>query len=349
MNKHSFLFRALSIIVHQEKVTNAINHYQPNCPLLASLKLRFRVSWVYASFGWDPKEYFLYHFESLSKADRTDLVPITRWTEFLSSTFPNSSTTLVSNKWVGYLNFKEFYLRKVFRLQPESEKSANSQYDDFVSCFAAGDQLPKSLIAKPLGLCSGLGVRILDIEEYADVMSFKQVLQEYSDGAVVEELIDQDPRLAQFHPSSVNTIRINTIRFSDEVYPFLPLFRMGRGDLVVDNFHGGGIGAVVDFQTGRLGMAETLELECFECHPDTGVKVLGFEIPQWQELLQLTQKAALKFEVGTVIGWDFALTPKGWDLVEINNLPGIPLIQRHFNKEFAYMEKRYHDDISKIK
>lgn len=348
MNRDTFLYRFSSIVMHQGKVMHAINRYASGLNPIAALRLRCRISWIYAVHAWSPEEYFLYGYESLTPAERKDFVPSYPWDLFVRSTLTQKIMESNTDKWKVYQMFKEYYHRNMCRIAPASEGvSVDDIYRDFIECFTINGQLVQSVIIKPFGKESGVGVKVLNLEDYDTKEAFAKLLHQYSGGATVEELIVQDPALAQFHPQSVNTLRINTIRFSDKVHPFLPLFRMGRGDLNIDNFHGGGIGACVDIHTGVSEAAQTLDLEKFEKHPDTGVMIKGFAIPRWQEMLDMTCRAALKYDVGTIIGWDLALTEKGWVLVELNKYPGIPLIQRHFHDEFEYIRAQYKQSMNK--
>ena len=66
---------------------------------------------------------------------------------------------------------------------------------------------------------------------------------------------------------------------------------------------------------------------CFERHPDTGVMIRGFQIPNWVELLHFTEEAAMHYPM-KYVGWDIALTPEGPALIEGNvHWPGGNIIQ----------------------
>ena len=54
-------------------------------------------------------------------------------------------------------------------------------------------------------------------------------------------------------------------------------------------------------------------------HPVTGVKIIGFKIPFWQESLQMAKDAALHNKKNRSIGWDIAVTNDGPVLIEGNS------------------------------
>ena len=67
----------------------------------------------------------------------------------------------------------------------------------------------------------------------------------------------------------------------------------------------------------------------FETHPLTGIPFMGFQVPLWDEALDMVRKAARKAYGYNChwIGWDVAITPDGPVLVEGNNLPGYDMCQ----------------------
>jgi len=59
-------------------------------------------------------------------------------------------------------------------------------------------------------------------------------------------------------------------------------------------------------------------LNRYECHPNSGIKYVGFQLPAWDECIALVKEmGALVPRLG-YIGWDLAYTDSGWVLVEAN-------------------------------
>jgi hypothetical protein len=55
-------------------------------------------------------------------------------------------------------------------------------------------------------------------------------------------------------------------------------------------------------------------------HPDTGKRLCGFQLPCWEESLDLVQRAhRLAFPKFATLGWDVAITPEGPVLLETNS------------------------------
>ncbi len=80
-------------------------------------------------------------------------------------------------------------------------------------------------------------------------------LQSFGNDFCVQESIKQHPFLAQFNPTSVNTMRVCTYRsvVDEEVVVFACALRMGSKGSFTDNTHSGGAIVKVDLETGKIG------------------------------------------------------------------------------------------------
>jgi hypothetical protein len=136
---------------------------------------------------------------------------------------------------------------------------------------------------------------------------------------VVEELIVQDARMAALHPQSINTLRMSTIRRNGKVELFHPFMRVGCGDAVVDNGGSGGLLMPIDIPSGKILCAANELGKSFENHPDTGIRLIGFTIPRWDEAQALINEIMTLFPQDGYISWDLALTGSGWLVVEGNS------------------------------
>ncbi|MBQ9474244.1 MAG: hypothetical protein IJU81_07530 [Bacteroidales bacterium] len=212
---------------------------------------------------------------------------------------------IVANKWLTYKQLQRFYHRRIWLL----EDSILDEVVEFAS--AAG-----YLVVKPADSCGGRGVQRLactDREEWRRALANRR-------GMVAEECIQQDAHMARWNPSSVNTVRINTILRNGEVSFFTAFLRTGRAGSFVDNGLQGGIFANIDTADGLVTTDAYDELPArHPVHPDSMVPFRGERIPQWDELTALCRRMAQAMPHGmTYVGWDMALTPCGWEPVEAN-------------------------------
>ena len=167
---------------------------------------------------------------------------------------------------------------------------------------------------------------------------------------IIEELIIQDPEIAKIYPNSVNTVRVVSYRTIDNKVKILWTFlRIGVDGSVVDNMSSGGIAVMIDSETGIVyERGKNYKGDDFIFHPNTGVKLVGLQLPAWHDLLKLIEKMANVIPEFKLVGWDLAYTSKGWVLVEANAKPGAATAQiSNFNgrlKQFEELEEIYEKD-----
>jgi len=112
---------------------------------------------------------------------------------------------------------------------------------------------------------------------------------------------------------------VATIRYDDRVDVIFSYLRMGKGNSVIDNASAGGVFGVVDINTGKIYAACDRLGGTFERHPDSGINLVGFEIPRWNEVKELVKKAAQVLAKVRYVGWDVAVTKTGCVLIEGND------------------------------
>lgn len=280
------------------------------------------------------KEFCYFHYMDLTPAEQLRIVPWQEQMRFYTRVNSEKTGELLCNKFRTYENFREFYKREMFNI-PSGQR-------DVEEGFVAFARRNGRVIIKPLSANRGYGVRVIDAEKMADE-ELKRLLKDYDEGAVAESLIVQSDALGVFHPQSVNTIRINTIRYDDEVEVKWPCLRTGRGGSVVDNAGAGGIIVAIDERTGvTLGAADE-KGNAYTQHPDSGLSLLGFQIPRWDEACEMVMQLAKGIPDNRYTGWDLALTDKGWLLVEGNYMPIILwqiAAHKGIRPDFERMRKR---------
>lgn len=180
----------------------------------------------------------------------------------------------------------------------------------------------QSLFVKPLDDQEGHGIRILKIVNEKDI---HQIYTELKDkNVLIEETIVQHPKMS-FGNSAVNTVRIITcLDTENEVHFLRAALRVGVGDSIVDNFSAGGVLYDIDIQSGRIdnqGICHDGSKYIF--HPGTNICMLGYQIPNWKQVLESVCSAAKMIPQCRFIGWDVAITLDGVELIEGNHNPGL--------------------------
>jgi hypothetical protein len=148
---------------------------------------------------------------------------------------------------------------------------------------------------------------------------------------VVQEALVQHPAIARVSPTAINCLRVHTYRDETGRTSILStLMRFATGGRVIDHPSSGAIFLPVDEATGRLvGPGRThykLGGAEYDVHPDTGVPFDGYQLPDWETVLQLMERAAPAFDK-PFIGWDVAFTVDGPVVIEGNSSPHLLLAQ----------------------
>lgn len=256
-------------------------------------------------------EFCYLKYMDLSAEERRNIVSWEEQREFYSLVNTEKAGELLCDKHSTYLRYKDFYKRELCRVWGQKENDRA----DFIG-FA---RKHGRLILKPLDAYMGSGIRIIDTEKMTDG-ELEELLKDYPEGMVAESLIVQSEELGKFHPQSVNTIRVNTIRYDDEVEVKWPCLRIGRGASVVDNAGSGGVFAAIDENGVTIGAADE-KGNSYMHHPDTGLALTGFRIPHWDEACAMVKQLGFMLPENRFTGWDLALTDNGWVMVEGNYTP----------------------------
>ncbi len=159
-----------------------------------------------------------------------------------------------------------------------------------------------------------------------------------SEDYVLRMLAVNHSGLSDLNLGALNTVRVLTImNESGEAEVTHAVLRMASSaNVVVDNFHAGGIAAKIDLQSGRLGQASNMGLtadsQWWDAHPVTGGQILDRVLPYWNEVKALACKAHGAFADQVAIGWDIAVLDDGPRLVEGNKGPDLDIIQRIYRE-----------------
>lgn len=260
---------------------------------------------------WLPEEYLSYHYDLLSKKGRESYVLNWEKDYFAKKVNPKKCWDILNDKYASYLHFKKYYKRDAIGVLFKNESEEINELRSFLSN-------KERVIVKPLSGGSGHGVMIFEGVEFEEVQKFYSLLSTNYRDCIIEEVINQDERMAKFHPSSVNTLRMSVIRNGEDNVLFHPFMRIGMGGAIVDNGGKGGILASIDTSSGIITGAVTEDGREYVIHPDTKIPIIGFKIPLWEEAKDFTRQLMDALPEGIYMSWDIALSEKGWLMIEGN-------------------------------
>ena len=194
--------------------------------------------------------------------------------------------------------------------------------DEFVEEFKDIDRV----IVKPRDDSRGRGIEVFDTSK----TSLEDILKwtASQDGQhIIEEYHHQTGWLHEINPSSLNTIRLATLKFNGETKPLFSYVRFGLNNSYVDNLHSGGVQFPIDCKTGKIQKGMNYEIMNVERHPESNIKVAGKTMPKWDEIVQFCIDAhKLAPENLNLIGWDVCLDEDDISFIEANGKPGFPPI-----------------------
>ena len=277
----------------------------------------------YWAYGASADEYYYYNFADKTHEEKMEYMTFQVRMMYGKHLNELDKAHILMNKYETYQYFTDDYLRDMIPCRSD---------DDYEAFLAFTSKHP-TFVVKPTDMGGGRGVHlatVLDLDESGKRNLFKSLLSEgaanrgkYLRGkeptVVLEEVIEQDERIAVFNPESINGVRVNTLRINDEIIIYEPWLKIGRGGNFLTSAVFGTMDAGIDEKTGIVnthGYTETGEI--WKNHPDNNLEIKGFQIPQWAELVELAKKCAQRMPFFTYIAWDFALSKKGWCIMEGN-------------------------------
>jgi len=144
-------------------------------------------------------------------------------------------------------------------------------------------------------------------------------LEKVSDSAFLEQLIISDDTFKEISVGGLPDIRII-------LYQGGPVMAMTRiptaesGGLA--NLHQGALGLGIDLQTG-ITTQGVYRNRCVTRTPDTNKPLAGFQIPQWENILEMAIQSSRVFGLG-YLGVDIVIDrDRGPMVIEVNARPGL--------------------------
>lgn len=278
---------------------------------MKSIVTYFDYAGAYLLHGCLIDQYVNGKFYSFKNYYRKRIITQRRLDEIIAKANSSAGIHLLENK----VDFNRHFSKWVKRAWADS---TTMEYDDFRTlCEKAG-----FLFIKPKEAYEGKGIRRVKAPATED--ETKRLYSELKKGNfIIEQELSRHPGMV-FGNKSVNTLRINTLLDKDgNLHIFKPVLRAGIGDAVVDNYNAGGVEYAVDARTGVISMPGYCRGEMTAVyHPGTDIKMVGYQIPLWKEIIEEVTQAAKAIPECRYIGWDVALTPDGVELIEGNHNPG---------------------------
>lgn len=218
--------------------------------------------------------------------------------------------------------FNETFSKFVYREWLDTRSSSLEQIDAFIS-------RNKRVIAKPFNGTEGNGIFIVDDNSSQDKTKIFDLINN-GHHHVLEEVVKNHPAINALNPHALNTLRIVTILDEkNKVHILCTVLRIGVSGSIIDNLSQGGIVCPIDATAGTI-CKNGIDLwgKEYTCHPESKISLLGYQIPLWEEVLNVINQAASIVQEVKYVGWDIAITDKdSIEIIEANPNPGVQLLQ----------------------
>ena len=256
-------------------------------------------------------EYFQFRFYELDLEERKTWAGTGYMYEYQLRMNPMKDRDILDDKRLFHKMYGEFFVHAV----AETGELKNRESAEELLALPSGKLVFKAADGK-----CGAQVEIRKSSEFTPetIVPF----MEANGYGLAEEFILQHPEINRLSPSAVNTVRIFTQLNSDNEVEILGCRLRISVNSPVDNMAAGNLAAPVDELTGVVtgpGVYSDITKDDCSVHPVTGVEIPGFQIPFWDETMEMVKRAALKHPQNRSIGWDVVITGQGPGLIEGNH------------------------------
>ena len=270
------------------------------------------LKYCYCAYGFLPYEYVGYDLYSKTEDEYREYISNLEAAEDSYRMNDIKAMALFRDKGLTYDLFRDFFHRECIVIE---KKRDFKRFREFVGRHPV-------FVQKLVNESCGKSVLMADLSDNQEDILHRFSTMIRTGKHIIEEIITQGREMAAFNMSSVNTVRCATILTKHGPEIVFCGLTAGRAGSFVNNGGAGGILVGIDKETGVLNTPGVDEY-CFryERHPDSGTAFMGYQLPEWDGLLQICRDAAVL--AGTrgcrYVGWDMAYTERdGWIMVEGN-------------------------------
>ena len=269
--------------------------------------------WCALRHGCTPKNYIWFDFYRFNDRERSRFMTDARVNRFYKRN--NTGDTSVLDDKVSFNRRFSNYVRR-----PWLELSSAAPDE-----LAGLTEICGKVVLKPRAGSWGDGFEVIGRTCVKDCGA---IIAEHKD-CIAEGYISQHEALVALNPSCVNSIRVITYVCSDGIARIAAAaLRIGAAGSSVDNVSRGGYCCEIDVNSGIVTTtAVNREQDRFAVSPFTGKKLIGMEIPHWNDIRHAARAAAGSLEDIRFVGWDIAVTDDGFEFIEGNSQTNLGVLQ----------------------
>lgn len=225
-----------------------------------------------------------------------------------------------------YLNKNEFN-EKYSEFLQRDWISLSQDREQVYSFFKRND----NVIIKPKDGHSGIGIKIVRGCGKLTATEIDNLISETPTG-IAEQLLCNHAKINELNETSLNTMRVITVRNGDSVDILFAGIRFGAKGCEIDNISTGGRIAPIDTVSGKIcgrsHMKKTVTGDSVD-----GDDYIGFQIPMWDKLDDFLYRLTAVVPQMRYMAWDIAITENGFAVIEGNHSSGNTVSQAHFSEK----------------
>lgn len=148
------------------------------------------------------------------------------------------------------------------------------------------------------------------------------LFDEFGTNVVVQRLVKQHPDLGRINGgNSLNTVRVMTFHFKEEIHVLSAQLRMGGVNSRVDNVTAGGCACAIK-EDGWLEEKAVTRKSVWTDHHESGIKFRDIRVPSYEKIIETSKRLHKEMPFYNIIGWDFAVDEEGEPVfIEMNFQP----------------------------
>lgn len=280
-----------------------------NMTLFGKIRLFCDFIYEYKFHGTYLQDYIQYEFIYKTGIERRKYIVFGRLLEIMKICNSPEGRQIFDQKNIFNKYFSKYLCRKYL----DTKEATFEEFKEFIS-----DK--NTFFAKQPDGMFGTGVNRIVTKDIIDV---NNLYDEYKKkGILCEETLTQCKEMGEFNDTSINTLRIVTLRdIHGDVHIMGGLLRVGRKGKIADNFHHMGIAAYLD----PIGIVCTTGVDKnnhrYIVHPDSQKVIVGFRIPIWDTVCATVKEAAQVVPDVRYIGWDVVIT-EDYNVALVEGNPG---------------------------
>lgn len=273
-------------------------------------------------------EYYEYEFFLLNHEQRKTFMTIGKAHQIIMKYNQRDQRYKFADKTVFNEVFKDFIGRDYIDVR----ESTVEELQTFMEKY-------QIVMAKRNDAMMGDGVERVDVKDITDFTAFHAKLLEQRQ-FLVEEFFVQHEEMSKLYAGSVNTLRVITFFDGKDVHVMECILKIGNGGHL-DNFGAGGMYTILD-ENGVVKYPAFDQLtNAYINHPLTGAPIVGFQVPNFDILLETMDRAARVVPEIQYVGWDVAIGQVKPALIEGNYNTGVFQMKPSLTGEKIGLVPRY--------